>query len=192
MMTILQKLKTLCAVMLCSVALILAFSDKSHTFAETAVLDELFVALKDPENTQWQATEKKIWRHWSHSGSAAMDHLLKRGAKARDAGQYREAIEHYSAAIDHAPDFAEGWHKRGTAFYALKEYGLALSDLQQVLILNPRHFGALTGLGTILEGLDRPKDALIVYRRVLEIHPRKEGLEEAVKRLQADVKGQKL
>ncbi|PCH96364.1 MAG: hypothetical protein COB84_04935 [Rhodobacteraceae bacterium] len=178
--------------MLCSVALILAFSDKSHTFAQTAVLDELFVALKNPENAQWQATEKKIWRHWSHSGSAAMDHLLKRGSKAKVAGQYREAVEHYSAAIDHAPDFAEGWHKRGVVFYALKEYGLALADLQQVLILIPRHFGALTGLGTLLERLDRPKDALIVYRRALEIHPRKEGLEETVKRLQADVEGQKL
>jgi tetratricopeptide (TPR) repeat protein len=184
-----QNLKTLIRVALCSVALIFVISDNNHAFAQTTELDSLFLQLQDPENDDWEKTEHKIWQEWRKSGSAAMDHLLQRGIRAMEAGDLRTAVEHFSAVIDHAPDFAEAWNKRATVFFMMDELGLSLSDIRQTLLLNPRHFGAMGGLGSIMEQLDRPKDALKVYKRALEVHPKQDGLKEAVERLEAEVKG---
>jgi tetratricopeptide (TPR) repeat protein len=173
----------------CSVTFIFIFSDNNHAFAQSVTLDELFNELQDPENKDWKASEQKIWREWSKSGSIAMDHLLQRGILAMQKRHLRKAVEHFSAAIDHAPDFAEAWNKRATVFYLMDEFGLSMSDIRQTLLLNPRHFGAMAGLGSILEQLDRPKDALSVYQRSFEVHPNQNGVKEAIKRLEAKVKG---
>jgi Flp pilus assembly protein TadD len=98
-------------------------------------------------------------------------------------------VEHLSALIDHAPDFAEGWNARATAFFLMDQYGLSVADIQHTLALNPRHFGAMSGLATILERTGRPKDALTVYTRALEVHPHQPGVIEAVERLRAEVGG---
>ena len=185
----LQNLKSLMRVVLCSAALICIMSDNNHAFAQTAVLDSLFLQLQDPDNDDWKKSEQKIWHEWEVSGSAAMDHLLQRGISAMEVGDLRTAVEHFSAAIDHAPDFAEAWNKRATVFYLMDEFGLSLSDIRQTLLLNPRHFGAMAGLGSILEQLDRPKDALEVYRRSFKVHPRQEGIKRAIERLEAEVIG---
>lgn len=157
--------------------------------ADEATLDSLFTELQDPANEDWEATEEKIWKEWSRSGSRAMDLLLERGRSAMAAGDYEVAVEHLSALIDHAPDFAEGWNARATAFYLMNQYGLSMADIQQTLALNPRHFGAMSGMGAILEGTGRLKDALTVYTRALEIHPHQPGVIEAVERLSAEVGG---
>jgi len=157
--------------------------------ADEAVLDGLFAELQDPVNEDWKATEEQIWKEWSRSGSRAMDLLLERGRSAMAAGDYEAAVEHLSALIDHAPEFAEGWNARATAFYLMDQYGLSMADIQQTLALNPRHFGAMSGLGAILEQTDRLKDALSVYTRVLEVHPHQLGVIEAVERLRAEVGG---
>lgn len=189
MITILKNIKPLIRVFLCSVALILIMSDYNHAFAQTTTLDTLFSELQSPENEDWESSEQKIWREWSKSGSAAMDHLLQRGIDAMKSGKLRTAVEHFSATIDHAPDFAEAWNRRATVFYMMEEYGLSMSDIRQTLILNPRHFGAMAGLGAILEGLERPRDALMAYESSLEVHPHQDGIKEAIKRLKAEVKG---
>ena len=189
MVIILKNIKPLIRVFLCSVALILIMSDNNHAFAQTTTLDTLFSELQNPENEDWESAEQKIWREWSKSGSAAMDHLLQRGIGAMKSSKLRTAVEHFSATIDHAPDFAEAWNKRATVFYMMEEYGLSMSDIRQTLILNPRHFGAMAGLGAILEGLERPKDALMAYERSLEVHPHQEGIKEAIERLKTEVKG---
>lgn len=176
-------------VILCSAALIFAISDKNHALAQTDKLDSLFLELQDPENKEWQKSEQQILREWSKSGSAAMDHLLQRGIQAMQNGQLRVAVEHFSAAIDHAPDFAEAWNKRATVFYMMDEFGLSMSDIRQTLLINPRHFGAMAGLGAIMEHLDRPKDALSVYQHAFEVHPRQDGIKEAIERLEIEVKG---
>ena len=157
--------------------------------ADEPTLDSLFAELQDPANEDWKATEEKIWREWSKSGSRAMDLLLERGRDAIAAGDYDAAVEHLSALIDHAPEFAEGWNARATAFYLMNQYGLSVADIQRTLVLNPRHFGAMSGLGAILEQTGRLKDALTVYTRALEIHPHQPGVIEAVERLNAEVGG---
>jgi tetratricopeptide (TPR) repeat protein len=184
-----QKLKSLMRVVLCSAALFFVLSDNNHAFAQTSELDILFSELQDPENEDWKKSEQKIWRAWGKSGSASMNHLLQRGIQAMQSGHLRVAVAHFSAAIDHAPDFAEAWNKRATVFYMMDEYGLSMSDIRQTLLLNPRHFGAMAGLGSILEELERPEDALMIYQRALEVHPHQEGIKEAIERLEIEVKG---
>lgn len=154
-----------------------------------ATLDGLFAELQDPANEDWQSAEDKIWREWSKSGSRAMDLLLERGRDAIAAGDYDAAVEHLSALIDHAPGFAEGWNARATAFFLMDQYGLSVADIQQTLALNPRHFGAMSGLGSILERTGRLKDALAVYTKALEVHPHQPSVIEAVERLRAEVDG---
>ena len=89
-----------------------------------------------------------------------MDLLLRRGNEALEAEDYAAALEHFSALTDHAPDFAEGWNGRATAFYLMDEYSLAIADVERVLALEPRHFGALSGLAFMLEAMGEPELAL--------------------------------
>lgn len=160
--------------------------------AQQATLDELYEKLADPDNAEWHLTESDILREWSKSGSPAMDLLLKRGEQAMQAGDFGAAIEHLTALTDHAPDFAEGWNARATAYYMAGEFGPSIADVQRTLALNPKHFGALSGLGQIFEQLERPEDALKAYRAALAIHPHLEPVRQALERLERDLEGTEL
>jgi tetratricopeptide (TPR) repeat protein len=152
-------------------------------------LDALFAELAEPEQADWPRIEAEIMRHWSRSGSDAMDLLLRRGTDAMDDEDWSTAVEHLSALIDHAPDFAEGWNARATAFYMLEEYALAIADIEMVLTLNPRHFGALSGLAVILEAMGDLPLALEAQRAALALHPHRPEVMRAVERLEQRVGG---
>jgi len=143
-----QRLCKLIAV--ASLVIFLEMSENNHAFAQAAVLDELFEQLQADDERDFDLIEKKIWREWRKSGSDSVDFLLERGMAEMDQGNYQTAVEHFTAAIDHAPDFAEAWNMRATAFFYMNEFGLSVADIQQTLRLNPRHFGALGGFGMIL------------------------------------------
>lgn len=160
-----------------------------ETQTQTQTLDEMYDELRDPATEDWQRVEERIWKEWSRSGSPAMDLLLDRGREALEEGDTDAAIEHLTALTDHAPDFAEGWNARATAYFQAELYGPALSDIEMTLALNPRHFGAMAGLAMILEQLDYPDDALSAYRAVLAIHPHRPNVREAVERLEAELAG---
>ncbi len=157
--------------------------------AQSDSLDELYAELADPGLKAWEQVEQKIWSEWSQSGSPAMDLLLDRGRDALEAGDWDAAIEHLTALTDHAPDFAEGWNARATAYFQAGKYGPSLADIRRTLALEPRHFGAISGLALILEELGYPKDALKAYREVLAIHPNRPNLKEAIERLEEEVGG---
>ena len=125
-----------------------------------AQANQLFAELAQPDRKDWEQVEGEINRIWSRSGSPAMDLLLQRGNKALEEQDYPTALEHFGALIDHAPDFAEGWNERATTYYLMGEYSLSIADVEHVLVLNPRHFGALAGLGFMLEQLGEPEGAL--------------------------------
>ncbi|MGS4943882.1 tetratricopeptide repeat protein [Meridianimarinicoccus sp. RP-17] len=146
--------------------------------------DELLELLRDPDLTNWEEVEQTIWSRWSQSGSPTADMLLERGRAAMESDDFAIAIEHLTALIDHAPDFAEGYNARATAYYREGLYGPALSDIEMALALNPRHFGAMMGLALILEEIGRPADALSAYRAVAAIHPHRPTLKEAMGRLE--------
>ncbi|PJF08314.1 tetratricopeptide repeat protein [Pseudorhodobacter sp. MZDSW-24AT] len=152
-------------------------------------LDDLFDKLKSADERTAPRLEREIWNEWSKSGSPAMDLLLQRGRDAMAAGKISEAIDHFTALTDHAPEFAEGWNARATAYYQARQLGPSISDIGRALTLNPRHFGALAGLGAIYEELDNPGKALEVYRAALAIHPNLRGVSDNVKRLETQVAG---
>lgn len=152
-------------------------------------MDRLYAELADPDNPAWELAQADILREWSKSGSATMDLLLKRGTEAMEAGDLPAAIEHLTALTDHAPEFAEGWNARATAYFLAGQYGPSLADIRRTLALNPHHFGALTGLGTILEQTGEPEEAMRAYRAVLALNPHQESVRQALGRLEKDANG---
>lgn len=157
--------------------------------AAGAEVDALLERLQATDVPEWETIEDQIWQEWSKSGSPAMDLLLKRGRDAMTEGDFAAAVEHFTALTDHAPDFAEGWNARATAYFSLKLYGPSIADIQRTLTLNPRHFGALNGLGLMLEELGYAADALRAYRAAAKLHPHRPELKEAIKRLDLRVEG---
>lgn len=157
-----------------------------------SLVDDLLAQLKTADEHNAPLIEAQITAEWSKSGSPAMDLLLQRGADAIEAGNPTRAVEHFTAAIDYAPDFAEAYNGRATAYYLTDDIGPALADLQTALTLNPQHFGAMKGFAIMLEELSRPEDALTVYRQVLAIHPQDADVAGAVDRLVKSLEGQTL
>jgi tetratricopeptide (TPR) repeat protein len=151
---------------------------------DAARLDALFAELAEPGRDDYERIEGEIIRIWSQSGSPAMDLLLERGNEALEAQDFEAALEHFSALTDHAPDFAEGWNARATTFYLMEEYALAIADVERVLALNPRHFGALSGLAFMLEAMDEPELALEALHAVQKLNPNRPNINEAVDRLE--------
>lgn len=183
MTTLFQILKRIVTVFFVTVLFCLPLA------AQTERLDQLFDSLASADEQSWEQIETDIWAEWSRSGSAAMDLLLERGRAAMTAGNLGTAIEHLTALTDHAPEFAEGWNARATAYYQAGLYGPSIEDIRRTLALNPRHFGALSGLALILEELGHPEDALEIYRKVLAIHPFRPNLDVAIERLETEVAG---
>ena len=94
--------------------------------------------------------------------------------------------------ISVAPEFAEGWNKRAEAFFMLDRYGAAMADIEQVLILEPRHFGAWAGLGLLMEAMDLDQGALRAFRRATEIYPAEKNVAGAIERLELQTGGRTL
>ncbi|WP_018633451.1 tetratricopeptide repeat protein [Neomegalonema perideroedes] len=154
-------------------------------------LDALFAQLLDPAMTEAAATrvQAQIGRLWSESGSDTLDLLLLRGKRAVRAGELDKAKAHFSRLIAFAPEFPEGWSSRAAAAYADGDFGRALADVGRAVELEPRHFAAWSGLGAILEKMDRPQEALTAFRKALEINPFSQTARDGVKRLEREVDG---
>ncbi len=148
-----------------------------------ARLDALFGELAEPGREDWEKVEGQISGIWARSGSPAMDLLLRRGNEAMEAEDYPTAIEHFSALVEMAPDFAEGWNARATTYYLMGEFSLSMADIEHVLVLEPRHFGALSGLGFMFEAMDQPKLALEAFEAVHALNPNRPNVNEAIARL---------
>jgi tetratricopeptide (TPR) repeat protein len=154
-----------------------------------ARLDALFERLAAAETGAHQRDEQEILRLFGSSGSDTADLLVRRGRDALSEENAARAIAHAGAAIDHFPDFAEAWNLRATAFYMRGRLGQALADIERTLALEPRHFGALSGLGVILEQLGREADALAAYRAALAVNPHMDQIRESAERLAQTVDG---
>lgn len=183
-------MKKLTNVIAASVLLLdLTFSLRPAYAQDAGQVEDLLSELSNPDTENWERIEEQVIDIWSRSGSVGMDLLLQRGRDALDRDDYEAAIEHFTALTDHAPEFAEGWNMRATAFFLIEEFGLSIEDIGRTLALNPRHFGALNGLGVILEQLGDKKNALLAYRAAYEINPHRENLIEAIERLETEVDG---
>lgn len=159
---------------------------------DAARIGTLLEILRTATPEQAEAAERDIEREWSRSGSAAMDLLLKRGRDAMAVGEFGTAIDHLTALTDHAPDFAEGFHARATAYYRADLFGPALDDLETALALNPDNFNAIFGLAIVLQEFGEERRAADLYRRVLALNPHHENAEKALEQLKTSGIGRTL
>lgn len=156
----------------------------------TSNLDFLFGALKAaPDDETAKAVEQRIWALWLRSRSDTANLLMSRVQKAIEQKDLDLAVTLLDAIVKIKPDYVEAWNRRATIFYMKKEYGRSLADIREVLRLEPRHFGALTGLGLILQDIGDDKQALEVYRRALAVYPRLDRIPDIVKTLSEKVEG---
>ncbi len=154
-------------------------------------LDFLFGALKvAPDEASAKNIEDRIWAIWLTSGGDTCNLLMTRVKAAVDGEKYDLAIRLLNAIIEIKPNYVEAWNRRATVFFLKKDYANALADLAKVLTLEPRHFGALTGLGAIMQDLGDDKHALIAFRAALAIDPHLQGVPDKVKTLVVKVDGQ--
>jgi len=156
----------------------------------TKNFDFLFEALKAaPDADSAKLVESRIWALWLASGSDTTDLLMSRVKTAIDGKDTSLAIELLNAVIELRPDYLEAWNRRATLHFANKDYGKSLADLRQVLAREPRHFGALSGLGIIMQEFGEEKLALEAFRRALAVNPHLQKIPEFVKTLTEKVEG---
>jgi tetratricopeptide (TPR) repeat protein len=153
-------------------------------------IDFLFDALKAaPDDETARMIENRIWALWFASGSATADLLMSRVKTAIEGKDEDLALQLLDAIIELKPDYVEAWNRRATVYFTKKDYGRAIADIGQVLAREPRHFGALTGLGMILQDIGDDKRALEIYRRALAVDPRLQKIPDIVKTLTEKVEG---
>jgi tetratricopeptide (TPR) repeat protein len=135
-------------------------------------LPGLFDSLKKASSTdEANAVEQKIWAIWLQANDPSIDKLMEQGSDAMRNQDYPTAMQSFNAIIAQKPDFAEGWNKRATLYYLMGDYQHSLKDIDRTLELEPRHIGALSGLGLVNMQLDREEAAADAFQRVLDIDP---------------------
>lgn len=160
---------------------------------QTKSLDFLFGALKHaPDEDSAKSIEERIWAQWMASGSDTTNLLMGRAKQAIEAGDHDLAIRLLDAVVEIRPGYAEAWNRRATVFFLKKDYASSLKDLRKVLALEPRHFGALAGLGLIMQEIGSDKDALAAYRRAAAVHPHLKGMADKIKSLTEKVEGRNI
>src|SRR5439155_473485 len=114
---------------------------------DARAVDGLAHALHDPDTGVRQAASDALWAVWSRSGDPAVDALFQQGVELMSARRFAEAVDVFSEVIRRAPSFAEGWNKRATVYYLMGVLDRSLADCEEVIRLNPIHFGALSWFG---------------------------------------------
>jgi tetratricopeptide (TPR) repeat protein len=114
---------------------------------------------------------------------------MNSGMAATNAGEFDRARRIFDTIVMLAPDFAEAWNKRATMWFMAGDYPASVADIERTLKLEPRHFGALSGLGMIMERVDNPGQALRAWQRALAVHPHIHGARERIEELGRKVKG---
>lgn len=169
---------------------ILPPEDENAVIETGDTIDRLFEKLKkDPKHSSASATARRIWREWSYSGSRSVDLLMSWAARAMGKKEYARAQDLLDHVVVIAPDYAEGWNRRATLYYTIDDFGKSLADIETTLALEPRHFGALSGLAAIMQRIGKDKEALDAWYKVLEIYPANKQAQQAVIVLEEELSG---
>lgn len=150
----------------------MVFASVVEARQSNARLDVLFARLQVTENSnEAEGIVAMIWGLWTTAEDAEIDRLMIMGVGAMNTGRFTKALDVFNAIIDTDPEFAEGWNKRATLFYLMGRYEDSIVDVERTLALEPRHFGALSGMGMIYSALEDEKAALGWFERALEVNP---------------------
>lgn len=153
-------------------------------------LDQLFADLKRQSKPEAASRiTRRIWALWNESGSASIDLLMARAGAAMKEDKNALALDLLDQVTTLAPDYAEGWNRRASVHYAMKNPGRSLGDIERALALEPRHFGALSGLALILQSIGREDKALETWLRVLDLNPADRNAQEQVIKLEEKLTG---
>jgi tetratricopeptide (TPR) repeat protein len=147
-------------------------------------LDVLFGRLRLAGAGEQKAIEQKIWEVWARPVSATAEVLLQEASTALAAREYDAAEAILNELTASYPEFSEGWNRRATMYFVQEKYDLSLRDIEKVLDLEPRHFGALAGRGMIYQRQEKWGPALDAYRRALRLNPGMQGVKDAIKELE--------
>ncbi len=154
-------------------------------------LDKLFADLKRQRNEK--AAERiagNIWQEWFKSGSASVDLMMKWAGDAVEAKKYDVALDFLDQVIVLAPTYPEGWNRRATVHFMMQNFGKSMADIERTLELEPRHFGALSGMAEIMKTTGRKELALDAYQRVLAIYPMMRSAQNQVSELSEELAGE--
>jgi tetratricopeptide (TPR) repeat protein len=154
-------------------------------------LDKLFADLKRERNEK--AAERiagQIWEEWFKSGSASVDLMMVWSQHAMEQKKYDVALDLLDEVIVLSPNYAEGWNRRATLHFMMSNYSKSMSDIDHTLSLEPRHFGALSGMAQILKSSGKKELALRAYQQVLEIYPMMRSAQNEVATLSEELAGE--
>ncbi|RVA32514.1 hypothetical protein EN933_32875 [Mesorhizobium sp. M7A.F.Ca.US.001.01.1.1] len=156
-----------------------------------ARLDQLFSDLKRERNEK--AAERiagNIWSEWSQSGSASIDLMMQWSQKAVEGQKFDVALDFLDQVVTLQPTYAEGWNRRATVHFMMKNYGKSMSDIDHTLQLEPRHFGALSGLAQIMALTGHKQSALEAWQKVLAIYPMMRSAQDQVGTISEELAGE--
>ena len=170
--------------------LIIFFCFHFTAFADQENLNQLFKKLKKENNQNIARNiEDQIWRLWTtHQSDNSLTQMMSYGTVLMNNRNYEEANRIFTKIIDTDPTWAEGWNKRATVYYYQKKYKLSQSDIDKVIELENRHFGALSGQGMVQIKLDNLEKALESYKKVLEIYPSNKAAQTLVDEIEQTIK----
>ena len=154
-------------------------------------LDTLFAELKRERNEK--AAERiaaRIWEQWNKSGSASVDLMMLWSQTAIESKDYDVALDFLDQVVTLSPNYSEGWNRRATVHFMMQNYAKSMTDINHTLVLEPRHFGALSGMAQIFKNTGRKQFALDAWQRVLEIYPMMRNAQNEVATLSEDLSGE--
>jgi len=154
-------------------------------------LDALFASLKRERNEK--AAERiagRIWQEWNNSGSATVDLMMQWSQQAIEKKKFDVALDFLDQVVTLQPDYAEGWNRRATVHFMMHAFGKSMADIERTLELEPRHFGALSGMAQIMKDTQRKQLAREAYQRVLDIYPMLRSAQNEVATLSEELTGE--
>ena len=153
-------------------------------------LDSLFERLQETSDpADAAALQQRIWQIWIESDDQASGQLMRRGMSAMANGDHEIALDAFDSLVELSPEFAEAWNKRATVYYLMGRLDESVSDIQHTLKLEPRHFGALSGLALIYDAVEKPEAAIRSLEAALEINPHLHGSRDRINQLREKMKG---
>lgn len=181
-----------CTVLSTWLLVVITAYDVTYADQQDVRLDPLFERLHaTTDEAEAMILEQQIWHIWFESDNPLVRDLLGSGLAAMAQGDYPIALERFDQLVEEAPEFAEGWNKRATVHYQMGNLEASVRDIQRTLDLEPRHFGALSGLGLIYERLEEPKTALRSFEAALAIHPHLDQAQRRVDQLRDQLAGER-
>jgi tetratricopeptide (TPR) repeat protein len=168
-----------------------ATPEKPAVLSHEERLDALFSQLKREGNEKAaERIAERIREEWMRSGSASIDLMMQWSKTAMDEQKYDVALDFLDQIVTLSPAFAEGWNRRATVHFMMRNYRKSMSDIDRTLQLEPRHFGALAGLAQIMKDAGRKELALDAFQRVLDIYPMLRGVQNEVGALAEELAGE--